>query len=198
MNVDSAIKLLKEYIVSQYNNSKNSIRENISRGHLRSLSTDIEDGIAGFLLDILPEGYLAYVDVSVQIDNKKHRPDILIVDAENNVRAFIEVKANMGYCRDATKELNKILLKHKEMSSKGKITCTLSSKVKNTVNYSQEVEVFLVSFTSSNCSEKKHENNRRTSECKKIKYYCLFSGWYSENLENLDIMEFANKIRAIK
>ena len=50
MNVDSAIRVLKEYIVRQYNNSKNSIRENISRGHLRSLSTDIEDGIAGFFV----------------------------------------------------------------------------------------------------------------------------------------------------
>ena len=41
------------------------------RGHLRALSTEIEDGIAAFLLDILPEGYKAYVDASVRVGKKR-------------------------------------------------------------------------------------------------------------------------------
>lgn len=83
---------------------------NITRGHLGTLSTEIEDDVAIFLLDILPAGYKAFVDCSVNIDGESHRPDILILDASNNVRFLVEVKTNMGWCRDASGKLEKFFI----------------------------------------------------------------------------------------
>ncbi|MDX9691590.1 MAG: hypothetical protein RBT45_03980, partial [Acholeplasmataceae bacterium] len=114
MDLNAAIDSLKNYISIKFEETKNKVGNNIIRGHLRTLSTEIEDGMALFLLEILPKGYRALVDCSVYVDGKNHRPDILIIDSENRVRFLIEVKTNMGWCRDATNELNKIIKKHNE------------------------------------------------------------------------------------
>jgi hypothetical protein len=84
--VDVAIDSLKKYIAAEFANTKKVIRHNLHRGHLRALSTEIEDGIAAFLSDILPLDYKIYVDASVRVGRKTHRPDILVIDNENQVR----------------------------------------------------------------------------------------------------------------
>ena len=194
MQTDQAIEKLKKFIFDASENTKIKIGDNVKRGHLRSLSTEVEDGVAVFLLDILPDGYKAYVDPSIKVDNKTHRPDILIIDKNNNVKILVETKTNMGWCRNATEECEKILHKHDEMVRKGAITCTFSDKTTANVNYSTNVSIFLVSFTDDNCSADKHKRNRIVAESNSIKYFCLFSGWYDE-LKNLEIQQFADEIR---
>ena len=193
MEVDTAIETLKSYILEEFKKTKVKERPNMVRGHLRALSTEIEDGIAAFLIDILPEGYKAYVDSSVRVGKKTHRPDILIIDENDNVKALVEVKTNMGWCRNATSEIDKILFKHNEMVRKGTITCKFSNDPTVSVNYSSDVPVFLVAFTNDNCGIDKHKKNRNVANANNIKYHCLFSGWYW-NLSNLEIQQFANEI----
>lgn len=197
MKIEKAIDNLRDYINKKYKETKNinTIRTNIMvRGHLRSLSTEIEDGIAFFLLDILPNGYKAFVDASVRVGSKTHRPDILIIDDRNNVKALVEVKTNMGWCRNASKEIDKILEKHVEMSSKENVICKFSNNPEVEVSYSKDVPVYLVAFTSKNCGDSQHEDNRDKANAKNVKYHCLFSGWYDEELEPLEINTFAEEL----
>ena len=193
MEVNSAINKLKDHILTKYEETKHKVGTNVIRGHLRTLSTEIEDGVALFLLDILPEGYKALVDCSVHIDGKSHRPDILIIDSENKVKFLVEVKTNMGWCRNATNELNKILQKHNKMASVGNIRCMFSNDPEINVFYSDEVKIFLIPFKKGNCSEDKHTNNMELAKEKGISYFRLFDNWYS-NLENKEIEKFANTI----
>ena len=197
MNVSEAIDSLKNYILQKFEETTKTIHPNLHRGHLRALSTEIEDGIAAFLLNILPEGYRAFVDASVHIGRKTHRPDILIIDNNDCVKALIEVKTNMGWCRNATAEIDKILFKHGEMLSKGNIVCKFSHDETATVAYETNVPVFLVAFTSDNCNLKMHNNNKTIAIGKNVKYYCLFSGWYSSVLNEAGIIEFAKEIKSI-
>ena len=194
--INKAVNSLKTYIEDKYDTTKVTIRDNMVRGHLRSLSTDIEDGVAAFLLDILPDNYTAYVDATVQVRKKhrKHRPDILIIDDKKNVKALVEVKTNMGWCRDASGEIEKILYKHNEMISKGNIICEFSNDSSVEVYYSENVPVYLVAFTKQNCGDEKHENNRKIAESKGIHYHLLFSGWYDGTLIPLEINKFAEEI----
>ncbi len=197
MRVNAAIDSLKKYILQEFQKTKITIRPNLHRGHLRALSTEIEDGIAAFLLDILPEEYKVYVDASVRVGRKTHRPDILVVDENDKVKALVEVKTNMGWCRDASAEIDKILFKHNEMVSNGTITCKFSNDATVTASYENSVPVFLVAFTSENCGSSRHENNRNVAKSKNVKYYCLFSGWYGDVLTDLDIKAFAVEIQSI-
>ena len=194
MDISTATKILKNYIAEEFAKTKNIIRSNLHRGHLRPLSTEIEDGIAAFLLDILGEGYQVYVDASVRVGGKTHRPDILVVDVNNQVKALVEVKTNMGWCRDASGEIGKILYKHTEMISSGTIVCKFSNDKTVDALYTNDVLVFLVSFTDENCGNGKHEYNRCSAKEKGINYYCLFSGWYGDELQDAGIKEFADKI----
>ncbi len=197
MDVSAAIASLKKYILQEYQKTKASIRPNLYRGHLRVLSSEIEDGIAAFLLDILPENYKIYVDSSVRVGRKTHRPDILVVDNNDKVRALVEVKANMGWCRDASGEIDKILDKHKDMISNGAITCKFSHEATVTAVYGVDVPVFLVSFTNENCGLGHHNANRMIACSKNIKYYCLFSGWYDDELSEAEIEEFAAELQSV-
>lgn len=197
MSVNAAIDALKKYILQEFQKTKITIRPNLHRGHLRALSTEIEDGIAAFILDVLPEGYKVYVDASVRVGKKTHRPDILIVDDNANVKALVEVKTNMGWCRDASAEIDKILFKHNEMVSIGTITCKFSNDATVTASYENNVPVFLVAFTSENCGNSRHDNNRNVAKSKNVKYYCLFSGWYGDALADADIKDFAAEIQNI-
>ena len=194
---DVAIASLKNYIATEFANTKKAIRHNLHRGHLRSLSTEIEDGIAAFLSDIIPADYQIYVDASVRVGSKTHRPDILIVDNKGTVRALVEVKTNMGWCRDASAEIDKILFKHSEMISSGTITCKFSNEASATVAYTANVPVFLISFTNENCGTSKHIANRNVANARNVKYFCLFSGWYGDKLDDADIRDFAAEILII-
>lgn len=195
--VDVAIDSLKNYIATEFANTKKTIRNNLHRGHLRALSTEIEDGIAAFLSDILPSDYQIYVDSSVRVGSKTHRPDILVIDKAGKVRALVEVKTNMGWCRDASAELDKILFKHSEMISNGTITCKFSNEASAFATYTANVPVFLVAFTNENCGTRKHKANRSIADAKNVKYYCLFSGWYGDKLNDADIRDFATEIQRI-
>ena len=194
MDISTATKALKSYIAEEFAKTKNTIRANLHRGHLRALSTEIEDGIAAFLLDILGEGYKVYVDASVRVGGKTHRPDILVVDVNNRVKALVEVKTNMGWCRDASGEIGKILHKHEEMLSNGKIVCKFSNDKTVDALYTNDVLVFLVSFTDENCGAGRHECNRSAAKEKGVNYYCLFSGWYGDVLQDAGVKEFADRI----
>ena len=99
---DTEIKSLINYINTVYFKTSNKIRTNIYRGHLRSISSDIEDAIALYIANVLPTDYKIFLDSSVHVNKKNNRPDLLVVDASNNVKAMIEVKSNMGWCRNAT------------------------------------------------------------------------------------------------
>lgn len=191
--VDEAMESLKKYIEGELKKTQTKIHPNMVRGHLRALSTEIEDGIAAFLMDILPDGYKAYVDASMRVGEKTHRPDILIIDNKNKVKALVEVKTNMGWCRNAECEIGKICDKHKEMFLKGNIPCKFSNAPQAEVCYSKDVPVYLVAFTSHNCRDISHEKNRKIADEKKVKYYCLFSGWY-DDLEPREIKNFADEI----
>ena len=193
METTEAIAKLKQYIFDRFEETKAKVGTNILRGHLRALSTEVEDGIAIFLLDILPAGYKAFVDCSVNIDSESHRPDILVLDKNNNVRFLVEVKTNMGWCRDASGELEKILHKHEHMKSVKDFVCRFSNDPEETVHYPNDVKVFLVPFTNSNSSQRKHEMNKVKASEMGIKYYILFDKWYSD-LEDKDIAGFAADI----
>ena len=193
METIEAITKLKKYVYDRFEETKVKEGPNIIRGHLRALSTEIEDGVAIFLLDILPEGYKAFVDCSVNIEGESHRPDILVLDESNNVRFLIEVKTNMGWCRDASGELEKILHKHEHMKSVKNFACKFSYHSEEIVHYPDDVKVYLVPFTKSNEKEKKHESNKIKASEVGIKYFKLFDKWYW-NLENKDITAFAADI----
>lgn len=193
MDIKEAITKLKHYISDRFEETKVKAGPNITRGHFRALSTEIEDGIAIFLLDILPVGYKAFVDCSVNIDGESHRPDILVLDENNRVRFLVEVKTNMGWCRDASSELGKILHKHERMKSIKDFVCKFSNYPEETVRYPDDVKVYLVPFTNSNASDKKHEMNKIKASEMGIKYYKLFDNWYW-NLEDKDITAFAKDI----
>lgn len=61
------------------------------------------------------------------------------------------------------------------------------------VHYQDDVKVYLVPFTNSNASEKKHEANKKKALEVGIKYFKFFDNWYW-NLENKDISAFAADI----
>lgn len=54
-NYELLINNLKEHIKATYQKTYNKLSSNIYRGHLRSISTDIEDGIALLISALLPE-----------------------------------------------------------------------------------------------------------------------------------------------
>lgn len=194
MEIEIAIESLKAYIVEEFEKTKIKIRSNMVRGHLRALSTEIEDGIAAFLLDILPEGYKAYVDASVRVGKKTYRPDILIIDNKNIIKALVEVKTNMGWCRNISEEIDKILFKRNKMISEGNVTCKFSNDQTVEVFFSKDVPIYLVAFTSENCSDRRHEDNRKIANAKNVKYYRLFKGWYDGSLIPLEINQFAEEV----
>lgn len=109
MKIEDAINELVSYMKKVYEQINNKVGQNIYRGHLRSISTDIEDGIALFLSKILPEGYKLFLDSSIHVDGVNFRPDVLVVNDKNECYAMIEIKANMGWCRDATNVINDIV-----------------------------------------------------------------------------------------
>lgn len=108
MNKIVAIKNLIDRIAAIHRSTKEPLNNNIYRGHSRSISTDIEDSVALLLSELLPESYSFMLDPSIYIDGKNNRPDLLVLNSEDEVIAMIEIKANMGWCRNASSVLNGI------------------------------------------------------------------------------------------
>ncbi len=57
---------------------------------------------------------------------------------------------------DDSGELEKILHKHEHMKSVKNFVCKFSNYSEEVVHYQDDVKVYLVPFTNSNASEKKH------------------------------------------
>ena len=189
MNKEEAIKGLKNYIETIYADTKKQLKTNIYRGHSRSISTDIEDAIAIFISDILHEDkYKILSDPSIYINHKKHRPDILVVDKNNEVILLIEIKAQMGYCRDASPVLNDMIKNNDMFKKEIQLECEFSKKEAITVLY-KNPKLLLVALTDGNCSKEKHIKNKDYAKSINIYQFNLFSGWY-DNLSNCEISDF--------
>ena len=62
MKTEEAVQGLESHIEASYAKTMEPLAPGIVRGHLRSISTDIEDGIALFVLHVLPEGHKLLLD----------------------------------------------------------------------------------------------------------------------------------------
>ena len=204
MLTNAAIKTLKDNIQKNYDETKQQLRDNVYRGHLRSISADVENFIGAFISDICNKNYKIFIDSSIRIGEKTHRPDILIVN-NNKVVALIEIKTHMGYCRDASSIVkNEILEKHKIFTETNNLTCKFNiyDQQKNKIEkvekiyYDNTVKLFLVSCTSANCGETWHNSNKKCANSNGIDYLVLFNNWYN-NLEDREICNFAQKLSVL-
>lgn len=175
--MDSSKELI-EYIKETYISTAKPLAHNIIRGHLRSISSDIEDGIALFISKALPQDYKLYLDPTIHIEKKGNRPDLLIVDPHEKVAAMIEIKANMGWCRDARPIIDKIIEKDTKFRSMKKLKCEFSTQDEVEVSYEEGVKLYLLSLTDLNCPAPHHESNKQYASSNTISYYNLFTGWY--------------------
>ena len=202
MNKQEAIDNLKKRVEECYCVTKERLGDNIYRGHTRSISTDIEDSIALFIANLLGDKVDIYLDPSIRVAKKTHRPDLLVVKDVNAV-AMIEIKANMGWCRNATAVIDKELIeRHEAFCSCPELTCKFSNSGKNQddnilpkkINYSENVKRFLISLTSNNGpKEKQAEKNKEYAKKHDVNHYMLFDGWYDE-LVDKDVDIFAEDL----
>lgn len=193
MKTEEAVQELKSYIEASYAKTMEPLAPGIVRGHLRSISTDIEDGIALFVSHVLPEGYKLLLDPSIHVDGVNNRPDLLVVDESNAVKAMIEIKANMGWCRNASGVLDDIVSNDAKFKSQGRLSCEFSKEETIEVFYEEGVKLFLVALTDSNCTEKKHIANKAYADSVGVHQYNLFSGWYG-GLTPLEVETFAAEL----
>lgn len=193
MKTEEAVQELKSYIEASYAKTMEPLAPGIVRGHLRSISTDIEDGIALFVSHVLPEGYKLLLDPSIHVDGVNNRPDLLVVDESNAVKAMIEIKANMGWCRNASGVLDDIVSNDAKFKSQGRLSCEFSKEETIEVFYGKGVKLFLVALTDSNCTEKKHIANKSYADSVGVHQYNLFSGWYG-GLTPLEVETFAAEL----
>ena len=192
VEVHNAIELLKLQVKNTYDETLKSIGNNIYRGHSRSISTDIEDKLALFIINLNQE-FKVFLDPSIHINKKKHRPDLLIVNSKLEVVAMIEIKANMGWCRNAEGVINNIVSNNDIFAQAGTFKCEFLNNTKYTLNYSRNVNLFLVSLTKGNCSDKNHEHNKEYVKINNVSLFNLFDGRYN-SLVNYEIEAFANHI----
>lgn len=193
MKTEEAVQELKSYIEASYAKTMEPLAPGIVRGHLRSISTDIEDGIALFVSHVLPEGYKLLLDPSIHVDGVNNRPDLLVVDESNAVKAMIEIKANMGWCRNASGVLDDIVSNDAKFKSQGRLSCEFSKEETIEVFYGEGVKLFFVALTDSNCTEKKHIANKAYANSVGVHQYNLFSGWYG-GLTPLEVETFAAEL----
>lgn len=192
MEIENAIKILKHNIKDIYNKTRKKIGNNIYRGHLRSISTDIEDKIAIFVSNLLPNCKI-FLDASIHINNKTHRPDLFILNDKNKVVAMLEIKSNMGWCRNASKVIDSMISNDKLFKKEKTLYCEFSNNDKQCVDYNKKIKLFLVSLTKWNCSDKNHEYNKKYAVKKEVSFYNLFDGWY-DSLTDYEIKKFVNDI----
>ena len=192
MNIAESIEELKKYIYEAYRSTYKKIGNNIFRGHLRALSTEIEDGIALFVSNVLNDCKV-FIDPSIYIDGKNNRPDILVINSDNVVVSMMEIKSNMGWCRNASNVIDSIISNDIKFKKERKLKCEFSMEEEHIITYDDNVKLFLISLTDGNCSAKNHMNNKAYSLEKGIRQYNLFSGWYGE-LYNCEIEKFAEEL----
>ena len=193
MDKNTAINYLKNRIFDIYQSTREPLNKNIYRGHSRSISTDIEDSIALFVSELLPKDYCLILDPSIYINKKNNRPDLLVINNKQEAVAMIEIKANMGWCRNASDVLNDIVNNDNQFKEAQNLLCEISNDDSKEVIYHPGVKLFLISLTDGNCPEKKHQINKQLADSFGVKHYLLFSGWY-DDLYNRDIEQFADEM----
>lgn len=196
MAYNQAIDSLKQHIAKKYIQNTKKIKTNIYRGNSRSLSSDVEEEIAIFCKTIMPKKYKYYIDVSIHEGGKNHKPDLLIVNTNGEVVAMIEIKANMGYCRNAGAVIDKLHNNDKVFKEKNELLFKIHDGNKANVKYGNNVKLFLIALTRENCDKNSHKKNRLNASKASIKYFTLFDGWY-DNLSNNEIINFANELQKL-
>lgn len=201
MKKNDAIKNLKEGIINKYETENTKLqkmeKQGIFRGHRTTMSTEIEDNIALLIKNILPNNYQIFIDPSITINKKNYRPDIIIIDNNTlQVKAMLEIKANMGYCRDAKKELEQLKNKHKVFYDCKNLNLkySISKPSEKEIIYSKKTKCFFIVYSNENCTETNHKNNKSYAKKLNIPYLILFDGWYNEP-KNRDIETFIKEIK---
>ena len=194
MSYGVAIENARKRIADAHKITKGQLNDRVYRGHSRSISTDIEDSIALLIYDIIPNDYYLILDPSIYVNKQNHRPDLLIVNGENKVVGLVEIKANMGWCRNASGVLNNLKKEDNIFKENKILKCKLSSDNSKEVNYPDDVKLFLVALTGENGGgESRHQTNKENAQALNIKHFILFDGWY-DALRNRDAEEFAIEI----
>lgn len=188
---------LKEGIKNIWVETRKNIATNIIRGHSRSISTDVEDQIALFISKVLDNKVKIFIAPSITIDGKTYRPDLLVV-RDNKVIALVEIKANMGWCRNASSVIDQELVNRHKVFSGKEIECKFSITGKSEmVRYDESVNLYLIALTSANGGKSEdNDNNKTYANGKGVKHYILFNGWY-DKLETRDIDEFIKDLYKI-
>lgn len=203
MNMKHSIEELKHNISKEYKKKLNDIKKmeddsKIIRGHISPMSTAIENAIALFVQNITNKRYKIFLDSSISIPSSKgrsktYRPDLLLVDSKNRVKAMIEIKSNMGYCRDINQTISKLNKLHKIFLKEKNLNCSFS-QLENKIPVTYCVpnkNLFLVTFTSQNDGGKSKKNKELARNI-----FMLFENWY-DNPQNQDIKIFADRIKQI-
>ncbi len=197
MNNMNAKENLKKRVHEKWDETKRPLRDNIIRGHTRSISSDIEDSVALFVSSILGDGFEIYIDPSISFDNKTHRPDLLVVK-DGVVKACIELKSNMGWCRDASSVIDKIKSINNAFCEKERLVCKFSNAEAKEVQYTNEVKLFLVALSARNGGKKDQINkNYEYAKREGVDFFLLFDGWYGD-LVDRDVESFAKELVSIK
>lgn len=197
MNVNDAIENLKKEIKKTWDDTKGKLRSNVFRGHSRSISADVEDLIGLFVSDIFDDEFNIFIDPSIHIETT-HRPDMLVVN-EGKVLAMIEVKTQMGWCRNASGVIdNEIVGMHNIFCNVKNLTCKFSNDETQHVIYNKNVKLFLISLTSQNgANQEQHKRNVEYAKEKGVGHYVLFDGWYN-CLVDKNVADFANELKKMK
>ena len=189
-----AIEDLKKRVHDKWDDTKRPLRDNIIRGHTRSISADIEDSVALFVSSVLGDGFDIYIDPSISFDNKTHRPDLLVVK-DGIIKAFIELKSNMGWCRDASDVIDKIKKMNDKFCEEKHLTCKFSNAEPKDVLYTNGVKLFLVALSARNGGKKDQiDKNYECAKKEGVYFFLLFEGWYGD-LENLDVESFTKELQ---
>ena len=153
------VEELKNGIRDIWEKTRNNIEANIIRGHSRSISTDVEDMIALFISKEFDNKVKIFIDPSITISSKTYRPDLLVI-RNGKVIALVEIKANMGWCRDASNVIEgELVTLQKVFSDAGQIECKFSiTKTSETVSYDDNVKLYLIALTSENGGKLEAEN----------------------------------------
>ena len=195
MDIEHAIANLKERIRVARESTKSKLAPNVRRGHLRSISTDIEDAIGLFVAEIVPEGCHVFLDPSIHVGGKNNRPDMLVVREDGTVAAMVEIKANMGWCRNASWVIDDILDNDAKFKGEGTLHCEFSKDDNADVSYGEGVKLFLVSLVDGNCPRDKHQANKAYASSHGVLQMNLFAGWY-DSLGDLEVRSFAQEVVA--
>lgn len=214
MKQEKAIFELKDNVKKAYNKELNIIKKlektsHILRGHISSMSSIIEDEIAQFILKVTSKKWKIFLDSSISIKlNQKRaktfRPDMLLLDEKGNVKAVFEIKTSMGYYRDATEVIDKLIDMHTAFIKECNLKCSFSRKGKNKslhkeAKYQKNVKCFIITYSDNACDNRHHEQNKTNARRKRIEHFVLFKGWYDEaEIRYDDISDFIEQLKQLK